>query len=402
MLTVLVYRSKKISTLSPFELDNLIRNSDYKNKLANISGVLFYNDDYFFQIIEGEENCISNLYHEICADDRHDDLVKILETQIPTRYFENFGMISFDIRKKTRDDLLLEIKNQSRNRGKSPYFDRVLRVVSSFTSGVWCGEENYKSPCMEWIESCVDVGSSPISSCLDKVKYKFSVQPIINPLERKISSYEFLLRTDKGGPPHECFSLLSSHEQYVLDATSKLVAFEWASKIIEGETKISVNLLPMTLVNITGIVDDLVSQLNSFSLNSGQVIIEITEEEVISEPKKFSNVIKCLRAAGFGIAIDDFGAGFAGLSLITKFQPDKIKIDRLIIKNINKDGPRQMIVRSVLTLCRSLGIEVVAEGVENIEEWRWLESVGINLFQGYLFSRPNTTSSLSIKWPKLK
>ncbi|GBQ30513.1 diguanylate phosphodiesterase [Gluconacetobacter sacchari DSM 12717] len=211
-----------------------------------------------------------------------------------------------------------------------------------------------------------------------------------------------MLRTDKGGPPHECFSLLSSHEQYVLDATSKLVAFEWASKIIEGETKISVNLLPMTLVNITGIVDDLVSQLNSFSLNSGQVIIEITEEEVISEPKKFSNVIKCLRAAGFGIAIDDFGAGFAGLSLITKFQPDKIKIDRLIIKNINKDGPRQMIVRSVLTLCRSLGIEVVAEGVENIEEWRWLESVGINLFQGYLFSRPNTTSSLSIKWPKLK
>ena len=82
-------------------------------------------------------------------------------------------------------------------------------------------------------------------------------------------------------------------------------------------------------------------------------------------------------------AIDDFGSGYAGLSLLTRFQPDKIKIDREIVTNIHLSGPKQAIVRSIVSCCTDLEITLVAEGIEKLEEWCWLESAGIRRFRGF-------------------
>lgn len=157
----------------------------------------------------------------------------------------------------------------------------------------------------------------------------------------------------------------------------------------------------MTLVKIPDLTETLTNYLSMFNLQPENIIIEITEEEAISHIEEFTDTIKELHVAGFGIAIDDFGAGFAGLSLITKFQPEIIKIDRLLVNKIYQDGPRQMIVKSVVNLCRPLGIEIVAEGIEQIEEWTWLKNAGVNLFQGFLFSKPSINDVLKIKVPNL-
>jgi len=85
---------------------------------------------------------------------------------------------------------------------------------------------------------------------------------------------------------------------------------------------------------------------------------------------------------------DDFGAGFAGLSLLAQFLPDKIKLDRAITNDIHEDGPRQAIAHTVLEFANSMGIPLIVEGVETIEEWLWLQNIGIRQFQGYLFARP--------------
>jgi len=97
----------------------------------------------------------------------------------------------------------------------------------------------------------------------------------------------------------------------------------------------------MSLVKVPGAVEFLVEQIKQHGLQPEQVVIEVTENEMISGFNKFNSAIKHLRAEGIGLAIDDFGSGYAGLSLLTRFQPDKIKIDREIVSNIHLSGPKQ-------------------------------------------------------------
>ena len=97
--------------------------------------------------------------------------------------------------------------------------------------------------------------------------------------------------------------------------------------------------------------------------------------------------------------INNFGAGFAGLSLLTKFQPGELKIDRSIITDIHLHGPQQAILNAIIKCCTELEIDVVAEGVEKAEEWCWLEAAGIKHFQGYLFARPGLNRIPPIRWP---
>jgi FOG: EAL domain len=155
----------------------------------------------------------------------------------------------------------------------------------------------------------------------------------------------------------------------------------------------------MSLVNVPGAVEFLVTQIKKHNLQPEQVIIEVTENEMISGFNQFNSAIKQLRAEGVGLAIDDFGSGYAGLSLLTRFQPDKLKIDREIVSDIHLSGPKQAIVKSIISCCTDLEITLVAEGIEKIEEWCWLESAGIRRFQGFLFARPQLNGVGDIHWP---
>ena len=91
---------------------------------------------------------------------------------------------------------------------------------------------------------------------------------------------------------------------------------------------------------------------------------------------------------GFLTAIDDFGAGFAGLNLLAEFQPDIIKLDMELVRHIDKHPARQAIARGVVRICDELGIRIIAEGIETIDECRFLQGLGVRLMQGYLFSQP--------------
>ncbi|MGI8548679.1 MAG: EAL domain-containing protein, partial [Gemmatimonadaceae bacterium] len=99
-------------------------------------------------------------------------------------------------------------------------------------------------------------------------------------------------------------------------------------------------------------------------------------------------------------AIDDFGAGHSGLNLLAYFQPDMIKLDRNLLRGIESRGPRQSITRAIVMVCTDLGIDIVAEGVETVEEFAWLEHAGVRLFQGYLFAKPGFESLPLARYPQ--
>jgi EAL domain-containing protein (putative c-di-GMP-specific phosphodiesterase class I) len=100
------------------------------------------------------------------------------------------------------------------------------------------------------------------------------------------------------------------------------------------------------------------------------------------------NILREYREFGFKTAIDDFGAGYSGLNLLADFQPDLIKLDMALIRDIHRDRVRQAIVRGVVGMCAELGVEVIAEGIEHPEERDFLADCGIYLMQGFWFAKP--------------
>lgn len=123
-----------------------------------------------------------------------------------------------------------------------------------------------------------------------------------------------------------------------------------------------------------------------FPLN--QLIFETLESEHVDNYRHLTNILREYREFGFKTAIDDFGAGYSGLNLLADFQPDLIKLDMALIRDVDKDRVRQVIVRGIVTICEQLGVTVIAEGIESAGERDFLSDCGIFLMQGYWFARP--------------
>jgi EAL domain-containing protein (putative c-di-GMP-specific phosphodiesterase class I) len=110
----------------------------------------------------------------------------------------------------------------------------------------------------------------------------------------------------------------------------------------------------------------------------------VTEGEEVTDRAHLVNIFREYHRFGFRTAIDDFGAGYAGLNLLAEYQPDVLKLDMALVRDIDSSRPKQAIVRGVMAMCRDLDIRVLAEGIETTAERDFLRSEGISLMQGYL------------------
>ena len=152
------------------------------------------------------------------------------------------------------------------------------------------------------------------------------------------------------------------------------------------DTHLFINVCPETcLASARGDTNDLVDR---YGLSRERIILEITEETAISNYPLLKDSISHYRDKGYHIAIDDFGTGYAGLKMLAVIRPDYVKIDRLFIRNLDKNFVNLAVAESVAVLCRRLGMKVIAEGIERPEEFKFAESLGIELFQGFFIGRP--------------
>lgn len=110
-------------------------------------------------------------------------------------------------------------------------------------------------------------------------------------------------------------------------------------------------------------------------------------------------IVEYYDSLGFITAIDDFGSGYAGLSLLADFQTHIIKLDMELIRNIHLSKSRQTIIKNCLNMFKDLNITPLAEGIEIIEEYEWLKQAGVELMQGYLFAKPAFEALPKIKYP---
>ena len=400
MISTLIYRSRLKHSFDASKLCELVCVSQSRNAALKISGILLFDGTHFLQVLEGPLDNVNSLYDKINHDARHDNVVELMRDYAPKRHFEDLGMALFDLRSDNPRSVLRSVIVAGALKFNLASDGRVYKFIKSFIRGSWRDMNPLQSEPASWqfMPDCSLIGQVKAPWFHDQ-PCQFAIQPIVEPLRGQISSFEALIRSPTGGSPQDYFASIPPSKLHEADLLSKEWAFALAKRIGIGSHKLSINLLPMSLVNIPDAVNILLDQITRNGLVPEQVIVEVTEDEVISGYDEFTTAIMQLRSAGIGLAIDDFGAGFAGLSLLTKFQPGELKIDRSIITDIHLHGPKQAILNAIVKCCTELEISVVAEGVEKVEEWCWLEAAGIKHFQGYLFARPEVNGVPPIHWP---
>ena len=399
MLSTLIYRSRLSPGCTSAELTRIVAKAQRRNAALALTGILLFDGEHFLQVLEGPDSAVNTVYASIIRDPRHCNLIELMRDYAPMRRFGNLGMELFDIRHYQQGSILEAVLLKGTSRYNLAYDDRALKFIKSFVEGHW-REHFLGNPDVRDWRFTTRESAFLQQGLLSNQPCQFAFQPIVEPLRGKISSLEALIRSTSGGSPADYFAGIPPDKIYEADLHSKHYAFALAKSIGIGSHKISVNLLPMSLVMVPNAVDILLKQIACNGLIPEQVVIEVTEDEMISRFDEFAIAIRQLRYAGIGLAIDDFGSGFAGLSLLSRFQPEKLKLDRSIVSGIHNNGPKQAIVQAIIRCCAALEISIVAEGVEQVEEWCWLQAAGIQRFQGYLFARPQLNGVPPIAWPK--
>jgi EAL domain-containing protein (putative c-di-GMP-specific phosphodiesterase class I) len=229
------------------------------------------------------------------------------------------------------------------------------------------------------------------SNCLDKKTLNFdftmAFQPIVNCQTNEIFGYEALARGLNNESAFSILSKLNDENRYLFDQLCRVKAIALASKL-KVESILSINFLSKAIYKPERCIRTTLEAARTYNFPTENIMFEFTESERIEDADFVKGIIECYKLMGFKTAIDDFGSGYSGLGLLANFQPDIIKFDIELIRNIDRDESRQFIIKNCLNLFRDLNVIPLAEGIETIEEMEWLREAGIVLMQGYLFAKP--------------
>lgn len=217
--------------------------------------------------------------------------------------------------------------------------------------------------------------------------FSCAFQPIVDVSTGTAFSHEALVRGLANEPAWEVINRYVGPRMAAFDAACRVKAIEVAARI-EMKTALNLNFLPSAATDSAVGLASTVAAATRCGIPLERIIVEATEGEAINNPAQFATAVNEYRRAGMRLAIDDFGAGYAGLNLLAEFQPDIVKLDMLLVRGIESHGPRQAIAHAIVQVCVDLGIELIVEGVETFNEYSWFRSIGVTLFQGYLFARP--------------
>ena len=217
--------------------------------------------------------------------------------------------------------------------------------------------------------------------------FEHAFQPIVDVSMRSIFAHEALVRGPQGESAMSILSQVNDENRYAFDQACRVSAIRGAARL-GMESLLSINFMPNAVYQPEACIQTTLIAAREFGFPIKNIIFETLENEKIIDRMYLTEILKEYQRFGFQTAIDDFGAGYAGLDLLADFQPDIIKIDMALIRGIDTHRPRQIIVNSILDVCTLLDIEVIAEGIETYEEYRCLADIGVPYIQGFYFSKP--------------
>jgi EAL domain-containing protein (putative c-di-GMP-specific phosphodiesterase class I)/AmiR/NasT family two-component response regulator len=209
-------------------------------------------------------------------------------------------------------------------------------------------------------------------------------QPIVRAKDGSVHGYEALLRSNEPSLPHPGAVIDAAERLGRLDELGQKVRAAAPEPMgAAGDAMLFVNLHPRDLADETLFEAD--SPLGRIA---SRVVLEITERATLDEVGDVRDRIVRLRGLGFQLAVDDLGAGYAGLSCFATLEPEVIKFDMTLVRGIDANAVKRRVVEKMTALAHELNVLVVAEGVETAAERDVLVEIGCDLLQGYLFARP--------------
>jgi EAL domain-containing protein (putative c-di-GMP-specific phosphodiesterase class I) len=211
-------------------------------------------------------------------------------------------------------------------------------------------------------------------------------QPIVSWTEKSVLAYEALVRNEEPtlrAPP----DLFEAAERLGrLRELGRIIRDRVAKTLVDNPTvdaEVFVNVHALELDD-----DSLLAPTSPLSAFAKRVVLEITERAPLEKIKDANARVAQLRNMGYRIAVDDLGAGYAGLTSFAHLEPEVVKVDMSLIRGLDQSPTKQKLLRSIVGLCRDLEIKMIAEGIETVEERDTLVRLGGDLCQGYLFARP--------------
>ena len=209
-------------------------------------------------------------------------------------------------------------------------------------------------------------------------------QPIVAG-DASVVAYEALMRANEPALPHPGAILDAAERSGRLHDVGRAVRDVVVTNATAAapEWLLFVNLHPSDLLD-----PFLYSPDGPFAALAGRVVLEITERASLDHVANLGEKIAELRTLGFQVALDDLGAGYAGLTSFAQLEPEFVKLDMSLVRDIHRNPIKKKIVRSMVQLCRDMGKRIIAEGIECVDERDAVLELGCDLLQGYLFAKP--------------
>ncbi len=244
-----------------------------------------------------------------------------------------------------------------------------------------------------------------VNTAIKENQFKVYYQPILNIMNGTIAGLEALIRwmhPERGLlPPAEFIpymentSLMYAFQEWLIDTVFQQVK-TWSDN--SHDLSCSINISARGLNHIK-FEKPIIKLLDQHHISPQQVMFEITESVIMLDPEEALLSLTQMKEIGFKLAIDDFGTGYSSLNYLKNLPVDYLKIDLDFIRNLHQSKEDQEIVRAIITSAKALGLNVIAEGVETQETFKWLRAAGCGYAQGFYFARPMPAEDVT-QWLK--
>ncbi|MGM0433985.1 MAG: EAL domain-containing protein [Pseudomonadota bacterium] len=217
--------------------------------------------------------------------------------------------------------------------------------------------------------------------------FSFAFQPIVDADTRCIEAYEALVRGLNGEGAMQVLDRINRKNMYRFDQACRVKAVKLASEL--GMTaNLCINFMPNAVYKAETCIQTTLAAAKKYDFNTSKLVFEFTEVENLADTDHLIGIIDAYEEMGFSIALDDYGAGYSRMNLLTDTSPQYLKLDMSLIRDVDQHPRKQAVIEGVLLTNYRLGIATIAEGVETEAEYRWCRAAGIRYFQGYLLAKP--------------
>jgi EAL domain-containing protein (putative c-di-GMP-specific phosphodiesterase class I) len=230
-----------------------------------------------------------------------------------------------------------------------------------------------------------------VAEVLESGRLTAAFQPIVDATSLAVFAHEGLLRLPPESPiqgPADLFRIARDTDTLPnadLAARRTIIAAA-AGQRFDGN--LFINFMPSSIYDAASCLRTTIAALDELGVAHDRIVFEVVESDEVVDVPHLLSTLAVYRRAGFKVALDDLGSGFASLNLLHALKPDFIKLDLELVRDVDSDAFKGMLASKLIEAARALGMDVIAEGVETEGEWRWLRDHGATYVQGYYIARP--------------